>query len=71
MKTADLLGSLPPLPEEDLTSKIHELLIDSGKTIVVLDDDPTGTQTVFDVPVLTALDRESIHEALEEEPPVL
>jgi uncharacterized protein YgbK (DUF1537 family) len=26
---------------------------DSGASIVVLDDDPTGTQTVYDVPILT------------------
>jgi len=71
MKTSDLLNDLPPESQEDLTPKIHELLGESKKTLVVLDDDPTGTQTVFDVPVLTALDSESIGAALDEAPPVL
>lgn len=36
-----------------------------GRPIVVLDDDPTGTQTVHDVPVLTVWDTASLTKALE------
>lgn len=71
MTTEELFAKLPPLPEEELTGKVAEALESSGKTILVLDDDPTGTQTVFDVPVLTDLSAESVREAIEEEPPVL
>ena len=71
MTTAELLDNLPPEWGEDLIPKIHQQLEDSGKTLVILDDDPTGTQTVFDVQVLTSLDPLDIEEALDEEPPVL
>ncbi len=48
---AELLRELPPEWREDLDL---EARLDSAKTkLVVLDDDPTGTQTVHGVPVLT------------------
>jgi hypothetical protein len=34
------------------------------QTIVVLDDDPTGTQTVHDLPVLTTLGRRDIERGI-------
>jgi len=71
MTTTELLENVPPEWPEDLIPTIHQQLEDSGKTLVVLDDDPTGTQTVFDVPVLTSLDPLEIEAALDEEPPVL
>ena len=71
MNFAELTADLPPVWEDDLLPTIHRQLAESGKTLVVLDDDPTGTQTVFDVPVLTRLDHASIAEVLEEKPPVL
>ena len=51
-KTATL-ASLPPEWLDDLRATIRGQVEASGRTIVVLDDDPTGTQTVHDVPVLT------------------
>ena len=33
---------------------IRQELKDHPKTIVILDDDPTGTQTVYNVPVVTS-----------------
>ncbi len=48
-----LLSSLPPEWPDDLRAAIRGQVEASGRTIVVLDDDPTGTQTVHDVPVLT------------------
>jgi uncharacterized protein YgbK (DUF1537 family) len=71
MTHQDLLANLPPIPADDLLPSIREALESSERTIVVLDDDPTGTQTVFDVPVLTRLDADSIRDAIDEAPPVL
>lgn len=51
-KTATL-AALPPEWPDDLRAAIRNQVEQSGRTIVVLDDDPTGTQTVYDVPVLT------------------
>lgn len=49
----DLFGSLPPEWPEPLLPAIQAQVRASGRKVVVLDDDPTGTQTVHDVPVLT------------------
>ncbi len=71
MTKNELLSNLPAEFTKDLVPEIHNLLIESKKTIVVLDDDPTGTQTVFDVPVLTDLNPDLIKDAIDEAPPVL
>ena len=39
---------------ETLQETNRAALLASGRTVVVLDDDPTGTQTVHDLPVLTS-----------------
>lgn len=49
------LAALPPEWPTDLQSLIDDQLASHPQTIVVLDDDPTGTQTVFNIPVLTDL----------------
>ncbi|MBX3053038.1 MAG: hypothetical protein KF753_16265 [Caldilineaceae bacterium] len=54
-KTATL-SSLPSEWPDDLRATIRGQVEASGRTIVALDDDPTGTQTVHDVPVLTGWD---------------
>ena len=46
------LAALPPAWPQELLPTIRADL-DAGCKIVVLDDDPTGTQTVADIPVLT------------------
>ncbi|MCC6456721.1 MAG: hypothetical protein IT328_17335 [Caldilineaceae bacterium] len=48
----DLFATLPPIWQQSLLPLIQEKLSGADK-VVVLDDDPTGTQTVYDVPVLT------------------
>lgn len=48
------LSALPPETTEDLLPAISKASARSNKTIVVLDDDPTGTQTCYDVNVLTS-----------------
>ncbi len=50
---AEVLASLPSLGDENLRPAIQAEFKASGQKLVVLDDDPTGTQTVYDVPVLT------------------
>ena len=47
------LDSLPPEWPDDLQPAIRRAIALSQRTLVVLDDDPTGTQTVHDLPVLT------------------
>jgi uncharacterized protein YgbK (DUF1537 family) len=50
---AATISDLPPVWAEDLQPTIRERVAASARTVVVLDDDPTGTQTVYDTPVLT------------------
>jgi len=49
----DDLAKLPAVWPESLLPDIRDRLAGGGRTLVVLDDDPTGTQTVHDVAVLT------------------
>lgn len=50
---SELFASLPAPWPEDLSSANRAMHATSRRKLVVLDDDPTGTQTVYDVPVLT------------------
>ena len=50
---SEFFASLPAPWPEDLLSVIRAEVGASRRKLVVLDDDPTGTQTVHDVPVLT------------------
>ncbi|MEM6428952.1 MAG: four-carbon acid sugar kinase family protein, partial [Deinococcota bacterium] len=47
------LGHLPPVWPQDVRPDIRDLLAQQQTKLVVLDDDPTGTQTVYDTAVLT------------------
>lgn len=47
------LQSLPPEWPVDPINEICTLTENSLRTLIVLDDDPTGTQTVHDIEVLT------------------
>lgn len=49
----EALKGLPPVWNEDLLPAIRSKIECIPASLVVLDDDPTGTQTVYDVPVLT------------------
>src|SRR5688572_30409410 len=59
-----LFATLPPEWLHDPTPEIRRLIAASRAKIVVLDDDPTGTQTVHDVPVLTEWSVESLRREL-------
>ena len=62
-----LLATLPPeWPETDLRARIRDATITSGRKVVVLDDDPTGTQTVHGLPVLTGWTPEALAAAWDE-----
>ena len=64
VREADLLSLLPhEWPEADLRARIRAATLASGRKVVVLDDDPTGTQTVHDLPVLTKWTVEALAEA--------
>lgn len=58
------LASLPAEWPVDVLPDIREMVRRDGRTVVVLDDDPTGTQTVHGVPVLTDWSVESLESEL-------
>lgn len=59
-----LLATLPPPWPEDVLPAIQQAIHQTQRTVVVLDDDPTGTQTVYDIPVLTTWSIDSLKEML-------
>ena len=63
------LDTLPPEWQEDLLPRIQQELGLSTYKVVVLDDDPTGTQTVRDIPVLTTWSVAALEEELSGEFP--
>ncbi len=65
------LNQLPPEYFDDLLPGIRKEFLQSKKTIIVLDDDPTGTQTCYDVMVLTSWEVELIVDELTKQPSVL
>ena len=57
---ATLFASLPAPWPQDLLPRIRAAVRRSRRKVVVLDDDPTGTQTVYGVPVLTTWQAEEL-----------
>ncbi|SEQ86050.1 four-carbon acid sugar kinase family protein [Microlunatus flavus] len=70
MLEADLLA---PFPDEVAVpaATVAAAVARSGRVLVVLDDDPTGTQSVADLPVLTRWAVEDLRWALEQGAPAL
>src|SRR5258706_2020887 len=64
-------AKLPAEYADELLPSIRTEFIKTGKTDVVLDDDPTGTQTCHDVVVLTAWTVPLIVEELRKRPSIL
>lgn len=63
----EYLAAQPPVRRiPDALEAIRELVDASGRKLVVLDDDPTGTQTVHDVPVLTTWSYSELRWTLEQ-----
>jgi uncharacterized protein YgbK (DUF1537 family) len=68
---AETMTSLPAQqPEEGLDVAIKEALFSRYDVVIVLDDDPTGTQTIFDIPVITETSEEAIQDELERDTPL-
>ncbi|MCW5848945.1 MAG: hypothetical protein KIT87_02590, partial [Anaerolineae bacterium] len=53
IRLATLLDELPPEWPNDVLPTIHAEAAALGRMVVALDDDPTGTQTVYGIDVLT------------------
>ncbi len=64
---ADVLLSYKPIDEALADKLLKEEIQKNRRKIVVLDDDPTGVQTVHDVSVYTDWSAESIRRGFEEE----
>lgn len=62
----ETFSQLPPIWPDALLAQIREQHQASGKRLVVLDDDPTGTQTVQDVPLLTEWSVDSLRRELKQ-----
>ncbi len=63
---ADILQMFPPAPTEAADILLSQELKKNSAKIVVLDDDPTGVQTVHHVSVYTHWDKESIRSGFAE-----
>jgi uncharacterized protein YgbK (DUF1537 family) len=59
------ISSLPQIPNTILKPVIQKELEISNRIIIVLDDDPTGTQTVHNVSVLTVWDEQTLTSEIE------
>jgi uncharacterized protein YgbK (DUF1537 family) len=63
----ELLANLPPEPDAtSLFVEIQREVAASKRKLVVIDDDPTGTQTVHDVELLTTWNSAMLAEVLQE-----
>ncbi len=67
----EFFAHLPPEWPQDLLPLIQARLREAGRKLVVLDDDPTGTQTVHGVAVLTQWPVERLAEELLRPEPVV
>jgi uncharacterized protein YgbK (DUF1537 family) len=65
----DLFRQLPPEWPQELLPLIREQVRASQRKVVVLDDDPTGTQTVHNIPVLTEWSVEALEAELQNDFP--
>jgi len=62
---SQLLAGLPPAADEaDLFPRLEAAVRDGRRPLVVIDDDPTGTQTVYDTPVLLDWDAADLSRAV-------
>ena len=66
MPGIEILKQLPPVDEAAVDSALAAELAANADKLVVLDDDPTGVQTVHDVSVYTDWTEGSIREGFAE-----
>lgn len=65
--TVKSLSSYKKIDEAAIDELLNKEIAANHKKIVVLDDDPTGVQTVHDISVYTNWEKESIRQGFEEE----
>ncbi|MCC0717477.1 MULTISPECIES: four-carbon acid sugar kinase family protein [unclassified Clostridioides] len=63
----DILDTFKTIDEDKLNELLVNELKNLNRKIIVLDDDPTGVQTVHDVSVYTDWDKSSIEQGFDEE----
>ena len=63
----EVLTSYKKIDEAYIDTLLEQEIKQNNKKIVVLDDDPTGVQTVHDISVYTNWDKETIRQGFEEE----
>ena len=63
---SEVLQSYNKIDEQYVESLLEKEIKKNNKTFVVLDDDPTGVQTVHDVPVYTNCEKETLRQAFAE-----
>lgn len=66
----EFLESLPKVSCQDVEVLLKDALNSLNKKIIVLDDDPTGVQTVHDISVFTDWSVESIEKGFKEKQPM-
>ena len=64
---AEILSSFPSVDEKYVDALLEKEIARDRHKLVVLDDDPTGVQTVHDISVFTGWDDDSIREGFLEE----
>ena len=64
---ADILNRYPKVDETAVDELLQQEIQKNDKKIVVLDDDPTGVQTVHDISVYTDWSHDSLRKGFEEE----
>ena len=67
MLTANILESYAPINETQADLLLNREISANSRKIVVLDDDPTGVQTVHDISVYTNWELDTMREAFAEE----
>lgn len=70
-KAQDVLHQLPPEYKVDLLPEIRNEFLKDEETVVVFDDDPTGTQTCHDVVVLMSWAIDLLAAELNKKPSIL
>lgn len=71
MRFADLARLPASIDDPGLFDRLSVAVTQSGRKIIALDDDPTGSQTVHDTPVLTAWNVEAFAAELRDPHPLL
>jgi uncharacterized protein YgbK (DUF1537 family) len=69
--TDETFASLPPVWPEDFLPRLRSLVGRQKRKIVVLDDDPTGTQTVHETTILTKWSEARFFEEFQNPEPIV